>query len=183
MATSLITQERLKSLLTYDPDTGEFRWRFQRQRCPVGALAGTSSYHGYVVIKLNGRSYRAHRLAWLYQHGCWPDGELDHVNRQRNDNRITNLREASRFANCQNRVKSPAAHSQHIGVSKGFGGKGWRAYIDKNNRRVTLGVFATEAEAVHARYEAERQLYAAADILSPRRDGVDVAPVGADDQG
>ena len=164
MATDMITQERLQSLLTYDPNTGKFRWRHQRPRCLEGAIAGTISYHGYTAIKLDGRTYRAHRLAWLYENGCWPSGELDHINRQRSDNRIANLREASRFDNCQNRTKPDTAHSKYIGVSKGFGGKGWRAYIDKNNRRVTLGVFSTEAEAAQARTEAERCLYATADL-------------------
>ena len=101
MATNSITQDDLKSLLTYDPDTGEFRWRFSRPRCAKGALAGTASYHGYTVIKINGRSYRAHRLAWLYEYGRWPNGELDHINRRRSDNTIANLREVSRFVNCQ----------------------------------------------------------------------------------
>ena len=183
MATHSITQERLKSLLTYDPDTGEFRWRTKRPRCTVGALAGTATHHGYTAIKLDGATYRAHRLAWLYVFGDWPRMELDHINRKRSDNRISNLREATRFLNCQNRKKSTTAHSQHIGVSKGFGGKGWRAYIDKNGRRITLGVFRTEQDAVEARKNAERQMYAAADLLRSGRDGVDVETVVSDDQG
>jgi hypothetical protein len=160
MATNLITQKRLQSLLTYDPETGKFCWRHQRSRCFKGAVAGTLNYHGYTVIKLDGQTYRAHRLAWLYKNGCWPNGELDHINRQRSDNRIVNLRTTSHFENCQNRAKPDTAHSKYIGVSKGFGGKGWRAYIDKNNCRFTLGVFATETEAAQARAEAERQIYA-----------------------
>lgn len=183
MATNLITQERLKSLLTYDSDTGEFRWRAKRPRCVVGAVAGTATHHGYTAIKLDGTTYRAHRLVWLYMFGHWPATELDHINRKRSDNRISNLREVTRFLNCQNRAKSPKAHSRHIGVSKGFAGKGWRAYIDKNGRRTSLGVFCTEQAALEARKNAERQMYAAADLLRSGRNGVDVAAVVADDQG
>ena len=183
MATHSITQERLKSLLTYDPGTGEFRWRAKRPRCTVGALAGTTTYHGYTVIKLDGATYRAHRLAWLYMFGTWPDTELDHVNRIRSDNRAVNLRKATRFLNCQNREKPAKAHSRYIGVSKGFAGKRWRAYIDKDGRRVTLGVFDTEQAAIKARKNAERQMYAAAYLQSAGRDGVDGAAVVADDQG
>jgi hypothetical protein len=160
MATNLITQEYLKSLLTYDRDTGEFRWRLKRPRCTPGNIAGTPSYHGYTVIKLNGVSYKAHRLAWLYETGDWPASELDHINRVRGDNRISNLRLATRFLNCQNRVKSKTAYSKHIGVSRSFNGKRWRAYIDFNGKRRALGVFDTETQALEARKNVERQLYA-----------------------
>jgi hypothetical protein len=160
MATDLITQERLKSLLAYDADTGKFRWCVKRPRCTVNAVAGTTTHHGYTAIKLDGITYRAHRLAWLYVFGTWPASELDHINRKRGDNRIANLREATRFSNCQNREKSLDAHSQYIGVSKGFAGKGWRAYIDKNGRRTSLGVFLTEQAAAAARQKAEKKFYA-----------------------
>lgn len=160
MATNLITQDRLKSLLTYNPDTGEFCWRLKRPRCTPGSMAGTPSYHGYTVIKLNGVSYKAHRLAWLYETGDWPASELDHINRVRGDNRISNLRLATRFSNCQNRVKSETAYSKHIGVSRSFNGKRWRAYIDFNGKRRALGVFDTETQALEARKNIERQLYA-----------------------
>ena len=160
MATNSITQEHLKSLLTYDRDTGEFRWRLKRPRCTPGNIAGTPSYHGYTIIKLNGVSYKAHRLAWLYETGDWPASELDHINRVRGDNRISNLRLATRFSNCQNRVKSKTAYSKHIGVSRSFNGKRWRAYIDFNGKRRALGVFDTETQALEARKNVERQLYA-----------------------
>jgi hypothetical protein len=74
------------------------------------------------------------------------------------------LREATRFSNCQNRKKPASAHSSHIGVTKGFAGKGWRAYIDKDGRRTSLGVFPTEDAAVAARQKAEKKFYADADI-------------------
>ena len=160
MATNSITQEHLKSLLTYDRDTGEFRWRLKRPRCTPGNIAGTPSYHGYTIIKLNGVSYKAHRLAWLYETGDWPASELDHINRVRGDNRISNLRLATRFSNCQNRVKSKTAYSKHIGVSRSFNGKRWRAYIDFNGKRRALGVFDTETQALEALKNVERQLYA-----------------------
>jgi hypothetical protein len=161
MATDLITQSRLKSLLTYDADTGKFCWRMKRQRCTPGRVAGTPSYHGYTVIKLDGVSYKAHRLAWLYETGDWPASELDHINCVRDDNRISNLRLATRFSNCQNRVKPESAYSKHIGVSRSFNGKRWRAYIDFNGKRRELGVFDTETQALKARKDVESHLYAA----------------------
>ena len=160
MTTDLITQDRLKSLLAYSHDSGEFRWRIKRPRCTLGCVAGTPSYHGYIVIKLDGVSYKAHRLAWLYETGVWPIAEIDHINRVRNDNRFSNLRLATRFSNCQNRVKPENAHSKHIGVSRSFNGKRWRAYIDFNGKRRTLGVFDTETQALQARKNVESQLYA-----------------------
>lgn len=183
MATTSLTQKRLKSLLTYDPDTGDFRWRVKRPRCAIGATAGTATYHGYSAIKIDGVTHRAHRLVWLYEFGRWPAGELDHINRNRSDNRVANLRETSRFLNCQNRQKPATAHSSHIGVSKGFAGKGWRAYIDKHGCRITLGTYPTEHAAVEARKTAERQLYADADLLRSGRNGVNVEALVPDDQG
>jgi len=160
MTTNLITQDRLKSLLTYDRETGDFCWRIKRPRCKLGCVAGTHSYHGYTVIKLDGVSYKAHRLAWLYETGVWPTAEIDHINRVRDDNRFSNLRLATRFSNCQNKVKFENAHSKHIGVSRSFNGKRWRAYIDFNGKRRTLGVFDTETQALQARKNVESQLYA-----------------------
>jgi hypothetical protein len=86
-----ITQELLKSLLTYDPDTGVFT--------RDGKIVRTKNTSGYIQISVKGRKYCAHKLAWVYVYGVYPDGDLDHINRIRDDNRIANLRIATRSLN------------------------------------------------------------------------------------
>ena len=100
-----MTQEELHQLLDYNPETGEFFWK----SCPAkkikfGQKAGSiCKIHGYVLIGIKKKQYRAHRLAWLYVHGKWPYPEIDHINRVKTDNRIANLREADRSMNNLNR--------------------------------------------------------------------------------
>jgi hypothetical protein len=110
---STITAERLRQLLHYDPERGVFTWlsrpaeRSWNTRF-AGTRAGTINGLGYVVIGILGRRYKAHRLAWLYVHGEWPGRELDHINCDKSDNRIANLRPATRSQNIA-RIKPPLA--------------------------------------------------------------------------
>lgn len=98
----MINQKRLKEVLDYDPATGVFTWRVElNARGKVGDPAGCNSW-GYRVIRIDGRLYGAHRLVWLYVHGRWPDAMIDHVNGDRSDNRIENLREANSVQNAHN---------------------------------------------------------------------------------
>ena len=151
MATKSLTQERLKELLRYDPETGKFCWAVSpRANIKVGAEAGTSDAHGYVIISIDRRLYRAHRLAWLWVYGEWPSSEIDHINRTPSDNRIANLRLADRFLNTQNVGIRSDNTSGHRGV--GFhkiSGK-WRARYQLNKRNVDLGYFPTKEAAVTA---------------------------------
>jgi hypothetical protein len=95
-----LTAEYLRQLLSYDPDTGLFRWRVQLGfRGKVGAVAGTTHSKGYRQIRIDGRIYRAHRLAWLYIHGEWPSGGLDHIDGNPANNAIANLRPATQQQN------------------------------------------------------------------------------------
>lgn len=91
---SQLTQELLKSLLIYDPDTGIFTRN--------GKTIKTKNTTGYIQISIRSRKYCAHKLAWLYVYGYYPDGDLDHINRIRDDNRISNLRRVNRSENCNN---------------------------------------------------------------------------------
>ena len=70
--------ERLRELLSYEPETGVFRWRVSRGPAVAGSVAGSLTTYGYIKIKVDGRFYRAHRLAWIYVHGVWPSKDLDH---------------------------------------------------------------------------------------------------------
>lgn len=85
-AYQLVSAERARSLLTYNPETGEFSW------IKTGAIAGTRNNHGYIRIQVQGRRITAHRLAWFFMTGAWPDGEIAHINGIRDDNRWANLR-------------------------------------------------------------------------------------------
>lgn len=149
MATDLITQERLKSLLTYDPDTGNFCWR------KTNKIAGTLHANGYRRVQIDGKTYLAHRLAWAYAHGAFPACNVDHINHNRSDNRIENLRLVTQSENQHNRKRTTQSSSGFLGVSWFAPKKKWRAYIKANGKRHHLGWFSDVNLAVQARKAAE----------------------------
>ena len=158
MATDLITQERLKSLLTYDPDTGEFRWRVNRTGgVKAGDQAKAKDCHGYGRIKLDGRVYKAHRVAWMYVYGEWPPAHIDHINRVRDDNRIANLRAVSHAENNQNRSADKRNTSGYTGVYFNKPSRKWQASISVNGKLRSLGYFDTKEDAAFARQRAEAE--------------------------
>ena len=92
----MITQERLKQLYRYEPDTGRFIRIYSKQRPDtIGRIAGAPHGNGYLEITIDGRTYYAHRLAWLYMTGAWPKGQIDHKNCIRYDNKWENLRDCT----------------------------------------------------------------------------------------
>lgn len=152
---------RLKELLNYDPDSGIFTWKIDRGsggaifRVSAGSVAGGKTINGYVTIGIDGTPYLAHRLAWFYVHGDWPD-EIDHRDRNRSNNAIDNLRPASHGQNCTNR---PArSNSGIIGVSSKRHNR-WQAYIEIDGKSINLGSYKTIAEAAAARAKAEGDLW------------------------
>lgn len=153
-----LTQDRLRQVLNYNADTGVFTWRIQlNHRGPVGAVAGLDPAKYRVEIGIDGRRYFAHRLAWLYVHGEWPPGEIDHINRNDRDNRIANLRLADRSLNNFNRgATNPEVH---VGVSWFKQTKRWRARIKVDKKEIALGYFLDMAGAVAARKAAEKKYY------------------------
>lgn len=155
MTQNLITQERLKSLLMYNADTGDFLWRVSRGRVKAGSKAGSTNGTDYVQLRLDGYNYKAHRLAWLYVYGEWPPAEIDHINRVRCDNRISNLRSVTRAQNHQNRNKPKHNTSGYVGVSFHRRSGCWRADIKINGKQRALGLYDTKQEAVQARRAAE----------------------------
>lgn len=159
MTINTLTQERLKTLLHYDPDTGIFSWLVNRRpNIRAGYTAGCTR-QGYAIIKIEQRIYFSHRLAWLYVHGRWPAGDIDHINRARHDNRLCNLRECSRSENCQNTVRRSRNSSGHKGVSWATTRNKWVAQIAINGKNVNLGRYVLLDDAIAARRAAEEKYY------------------------
>lgn len=154
-----MTRDELARFLRYDPDTGKFYWRVKRRNgARPGDEAGhRTARHGYIVIGVNGRHFYAHRLAWLFQTGSWPTGEIDHINLNPSDNRAANLRAATRAANIRNRGVTRRNVSGLKGVSSHQGR--WRARICVDRRVFDLGCFATPEEAHLAYARASRDLH------------------------
>jgi hypothetical protein len=98
----MITYERVHELLDYDPKTGIFTWKVGRGGRRFGRVAGNKRSDGYIKIQIDGRSYLAHRLAWLYIYGYLPEHDVDQIDRDPSNNRIDNLREVSRTCNLRN---------------------------------------------------------------------------------
>jgi hypothetical protein len=155
-----LTQDELKSLLMYDPATGVFTWRVTRSRKVVeGSVAGSVNNEGYCHIKFCNVNYKAHRLAWLYMYGVWPPNCIDHINRVRNDNRIENLRLATKTQNGQNRSLSKTNISGVTGVTWYKKSQRWRAQICVDGQHLYLGTYDTVEDAANARYRAEDKFH------------------------
>lgn len=156
------TVDRLKELLLYDQDTGLFTRRraHGRNGClNKGAKAGTLQNHGYVAITIDNKRYLAHRLAWLYVYGRWPSKWIDHLNGNRSDNRISNLREVDKQQNQANSKKYKSNSSGKKGVCLHKPSNKFRAYIVLNRRQKHLGLFDTVEEAYAAYAEAAERLF------------------------
>lgn len=152
-----LTHEDLIENLNYDKQTGEFSWRRTApgRRKRVGAIDA----HGYLTIRLNYKTYKAHRLAWFYSYGKWPEFYIDHINRDRADNRIENLREVSPAENSQNLTLSIKNNSGYVGVSwSKIMGK-WQASIKHKRKKHYLGYFDTPEEAAKEYERAKNHLH------------------------
>jgi len=158
MTTSPLTQARLKALLHYDPETGVFQWAGRKHgRARNKTVAGCVEKRvGYATVGIDGKVYKAHRLAWLYVYGVWPDGVIDHINHKKSDNRICNLRDVTNAQNHQNRARHTKSASGYVGVTWHKRDERWLAHIEVNGRRHHLGYFKDLDAAVEARKAAER---------------------------
>ena len=154
-----LTQERLKELLRYDPETGLFYWLQDRGVRKTGYVAGCTK-RTYVAISVDNKIYRGHLLAWFYMTGEWPDPFVDHKDLNKHHNAWDNLREATKSQNMANVGKIKSNKSGLKGVSRYRAGekygKPWQASIGKDGKSKHLGHFATKEEA-HAAYVVAAQ--------------------------
>mgnify|MGYP001076453336 CR=1 FL=1 len=146
--------DELREKFAYDPTTGVFIRR------STGKVAGHRKNNGYLHFHFAGKKRGAHRLAWLYVHGSWPEHDVDHINGIRSDNRICNLRDVSRSVNLQNQ-RRPASHNKStgvLGVYRHVGGR-FMSRICVNQRGTYLGLFDTIEAAQAAYLEAKHRLH------------------------
>lgn len=148
---SMITIDYLRAAIDYNQSTGAFVWRVSTSNVKAGTVAGCVNAKGYQYIGIGGKLYRANRLAWFYVHGTWPNGQIDHINGNRLDNRIENLRDVDGYTNQRNRHNGNKGSSSKLcGVSFHKGTGKWRAQLSINKTTKHLGLFDSEVAAHNA---------------------------------
>lgn len=151
MQYNTVTLEHLRRILDYDRDTGIFTWKMNRGgTARQGTTAGTVDRQGYIRINISGKVYAAHRLAWLYMTGSWPQDEIDHRDLDKANNSWRNLREATHAQNQANTSSTNATGFK--GVEKH--GAGYRAYIRIDGGKKIIGKFKEAGEAHEAYVKA-----------------------------
>jgi len=149
----MITQKHLKKVLSYNSDTGVFTWLVSNSpRVKVGSRAGHINSLGYTIIGINNKLYNAHRIAWLYEYGEFPQKHIDHINGDRSDNSIDNLRDVSQHSNSKNGRISKNNTSGHNGVYKQL--NSYIAKIKVLGKSLHIGSFKDKEDAIKARQEA-----------------------------
>jgi hypothetical protein len=161
---SIENPEKIKELLKYDPDTGIFTWiaktapRANRRK--IGSEAGSIDKNGYIIISIFGVRILAHRLAWYFVHNKFPNHNVDHINGNRNDNKIENLRDVPQAINSQNsRVPRANNKSGYLGVHFSKVSNKWTSQITINRKCKSLGFFETPEAAYTAYLEAKRKIH------------------------
>ena len=155
----MISHCELVELLVYNPSNGFFTWKQDQGRIRLGATAGSLRKDGYLQIMLNHKLYLAHRLAWFYITQEWPTEQIDHVNKNRSDNRLCNLRLATNKQNGENLPMLCTNVSGHRGVSWDTSRKKWKAQIKHHGRNIFLGRFESLTDAAEAARVARSRLF------------------------
>lgn len=151
MKKNTLTAERLRDLLHYDTDTGVFRRKVALSGVSkVGDIAGSYREKGYREVGVDGHRYPAHRLAWLYVYGHWPEDQVDHINGLTDDNRISNLREATHTQNSYNKGPTSRNTSGVKGVSWDRKKRKWRAQCTVAGKQYHQGYFKNLVDAESA---------------------------------
>lgn len=150
-----LTAERLRELFHYDPETGFF-FRLKAVSCARSGLVDTVLKRGYLTISVDAVKYVAHRLAWLYVTGRWPEQQIDHIDGCKTNNRFANLRDVSISINAQNR-RRPIGGNAMLGAHKT--GARWTSSITVNNKNIRIGMFDSPEKAHQAYVAAKRKLH------------------------
>jgi hypothetical protein len=157
----MLTDQKLREVLAYDLTTGVFTWRRNVYRAKAGQEAGGKRSDGYLIITINQHSYRVHRLAWFYVYGEWPCGELDHINGNPSDNRIANLRVASRRDNVANTRRKCSSGNMLKGVTPARDGVRYKAQIRLQGKNTYIGIYDSELAAHRAYCDAAEKEFGA----------------------
>ncbi|MFC0666224.1 HNH endonuclease [Azotobacter chroococcum] len=153
----MLESSRLRELFDYNAETGVFIRKVRTtNNVKVGQVAGCIRPDGYLGIYVDNQSYQAHRLAWLYVHGRWPDGQIDHINGIRTDNRIANLRDVSHVENGRNQRLARNNTSGVNGIHWFKRRNKWRVEITVDRKKRHIGYFENLEDAVAARKAAEQ---------------------------
>jgi len=156
MAENSITQDRLKEVLHYDPETGVFTWKTSlNNRSSQNKVAGFMKSNKYLYIGINNIEYGAHRLAFLYMEGSFPENQVDHINHIRCDNRWENLRRSTIQENRKNHTIRADSKTKILGVNWYKAYKKWQVRITCSNKTKNIGYFSDFFEACCARKSAE----------------------------
>lgn len=159
---NVITAHELQQIANYDSSTGVFTWKLTiSTRAQIGKEFGSWDMYGYKTVRINKKSYKLHRLAWLYMHGEMPKNDIDHINGIRHDNRIVNLRDVKRKTNLENQTKlyKQKKYTSLIGAYFDKRKNIFYSRISVNNKNIHLGSFETEQKAHDAYISAKRKLH------------------------
>lgn len=154
---STLTQEEVQKLFSYNPETGILTRKVKTHGHKKGSVVG-SLLGGYLKFCMNYKSYLVHRIIWLHVYGKFPTGQIDHINRNKTDNRLCNLREVTHQANSINKALRSDNTSGVTGVSKHKASNKWFVRISVNKQNKYLGSFDSFEDAVKARLTAEEYL-------------------------
>lgn len=155
----MLTQARLKELIHYDPETGIMTWRVNRGAVKAGDIAGNKSGNR-LQLMVDGLPTLVHRFIWLYVHGKWPDGVIDHIDGNGHNNRLSNLRYVSQHVNTQNNREARSNNQTgFLGVIFDKSRNLYRSEITLNGKNRYLGRFKTPEEAHEAYLKAKRKLH------------------------
>ena len=136
----MLTAEIARQFLSYDPQSGSLTWLVSRGTVKAGTIVCKISNRGYITVKLLGKTYQAHRIAWLITHGEWPI-TIDHINRQKTDNRLVNLRNATQQQNMCNVPRKRTNTSGVRGVSWQSQSGKWQVEVKSDGKRYYLGSY------------------------------------------
>lgn len=146
-------------MIDYNKDTGELFWNHMANKRVRNKPANTIDRQGYVVVRLDGKYCLGHRIAWFKHYGVWPEGQIDHINGIKHDNRISNLRVATHSQNCWNKPKQSNNTSGFKGVTFHKTTCKYHARICANKKSISLGYYQTAEEASNAYVKAAGELH------------------------